>query len=155
MLAIVWDPHYKGLGLVIQFVGKERPLQTTCEYDCQTLFPFLIVAYNFLNPNDVGAQVPSFASQSTKTTSLYDLIEINEGMTTLVVKKQLNHFKVMKEEAKNPEGAWNTIFKFWVCSSTNSKDCWFLNWRGGSFEYCRYLHKPLTLLVGHRVSWDV
>jgi hypothetical protein len=76
-------------------------------------------------------------------------------MTTLVVKKQLNHFKVMKEEAKNPEGAWNTIFKFWVCSSTNSKDCWFLNWRGGSFEYCRYLHKPLTLLVGHRVSWDV
>jgi len=93
------------LGLVIQFVGKERPLQTSCEYDCQILFPLLVVAYNFINPNDVGAQVPSFAFQSTKTTSLYDLIEINQGMTTLMVKKQLNHFKVMKvmkDEAKNP-----------------------------------------------------
>jgi hypothetical protein len=26
MLAMMWDPHYKGLELVIQFVGKERPL---------------------------------------------------------------------------------------------------------------------------------
>jgi hypothetical protein len=102
MLVMVLNCCYKGLGLVIQFVGKERPLQTTCEYDYQTLFPLLVVAYNFINPNDVGARVPSFAFQSTKTTSLYDNIDIDEGMTTLVVKKQLNHFKVMKEEAKNP-----------------------------------------------------
>lgn len=38
----MWDPHYKGSGLVIQIVGKEKLLQTACEYD-------------FLNPDDVGA----------------------------------------------------------------------------------------------------
>jgi hypothetical protein len=26
MLAMMLDPHYKGLGIIIQFVGKERAL---------------------------------------------------------------------------------------------------------------------------------
>jgi hypothetical protein len=34
MLCMMLNPHYKGLGLVIQFVGKERALQITSEYGC-------------------------------------------------------------------------------------------------------------------------
>ncbi len=32
------NPHYKRLGLVNQFVGKEKTQQITSEYDHQTLF---------------------------------------------------------------------------------------------------------------------
>jgi len=37
MLAMMLDPHYKGWGLIIQFVGKERTLKIACEYDYQVL----------------------------------------------------------------------------------------------------------------------
>ncbi len=48
MLCMMLDPHYKGLGLVIQFVGKERALQITIEYGCalgwgSSFFPHIIV----------------------------------------------------------------------------------------------------------------
>ncbi len=33
VLCMMLDPHYKDLGLVIQFVGKERALQIVNEYD--------------------------------------------------------------------------------------------------------------------------
>jgi hypothetical protein len=50
-----------------------------------------------LNPNDVGVGTPNcFASQSIESTSLYDIMETNEEMPSLIVKKQLNHFQVKK-----------------------------------------------------------
>jgi hypothetical protein len=33
MLAMMLDPHFKRLGLLIQYVGKERVLQIASEYD--------------------------------------------------------------------------------------------------------------------------
>jgi hypothetical protein len=33
MLAMMLDPHFKRLGLLIQYVGKERTLQIASEYD--------------------------------------------------------------------------------------------------------------------------
>jgi hypothetical protein len=39
MLIMMLDPRFKGLGLVIQYVGKEKALHIVGEYDCQVLFP--------------------------------------------------------------------------------------------------------------------
>jgi hypothetical protein len=36
------NPYYKGLGLIIQFVGKKIVLQIASEYDHQFLLPLLI-----------------------------------------------------------------------------------------------------------------
>jgi len=85
MLAMILNLRFKGLGLVIQYVGKERTLHIASEYDHQVSFWFLICAYKYLNPSDVIVGVPSFASQNIEPTSLYDLIETNEKMALLVV----------------------------------------------------------------------
>ncbi len=111
MLAMMLDLCFKGLGLVIQYVGKERALHIIREYDPQVLFPLLICAHKYLNPSDVSVGAPSFASQSIEPTSVYDFIKIDEDMTLSIVKEQLNHFrikKVMKEECKDPLAWWRT-----------------------------------------------
>jgi hypothetical protein len=79
------NPCYKGLGLVIQFVNKERTLKIASEYDHQFCFHFLFMHITFLSHASVGAF--SFTSYSVEFTNLYDLMEINEEMTSLVVKK--------------------------------------------------------------------
>jgi hypothetical protein len=38
MLAMILDLHFKGLGLVIQYVDKERTLHIAGEYDHRVLF---------------------------------------------------------------------------------------------------------------------
>jgi hypothetical protein len=76
MLAMILNLRFKGLWLVIQYVGKERIVHIASEYDHQVSFRFLICAYEYLNPNDVSVGVPSFASQTIEPTSLYDLIEL-------------------------------------------------------------------------------
>ncbi len=81
------NPCYNGLGLVIQFVGKERTLQIASECDHQFLLPLLIYAYNFFNPSDTGFGASSFTSYSVEFTNLCDLMEINEEMASLVVKE--------------------------------------------------------------------
>jgi hypothetical protein len=110
MLAMMLDPHIKGLRLVIQYVGKERALHIASEYDHQILFPLLICAHKYLNPNDVSVRAPSFVFQSIEPTSFYDFIETNEEMTLSMVKKQLNHLKIkiVMEECKDPLAWWRT-----------------------------------------------
>ncbi len=109
MLTMMLDPHYKGLGLAIQNVGKERALQIASEYDRAILFPLFFCAYKFLNPINVSERVPNFASESSQSTSFYDLREIDEGMALLVVEEQFTHFKIKKgieEECKDPLAWW-------------------------------------------------
>jgi hypothetical protein len=97
MLVMILDFCYKGVKLVIQYVSKERVLHIASEYDHQVLLPFLVRAHHFLNPNDVGVGTPNcFASLNIKSTSLYDTMETNKEMASLIVKKQLNHFQVKK-----------------------------------------------------------
>jgi len=42
MLALILDPHYKKLGLVIQYVGKQRVFHIASKYDKKVLFSFLL-----------------------------------------------------------------------------------------------------------------
>jgi len=69
MLTMMLDPRYKGLGLVIQNVGKGRAFQIASEYDRAILFLLLVCAYKFLNPINVSERVPNFASESSQSTS--------------------------------------------------------------------------------------
>jgi hypothetical protein len=107
---MILDFCYKGVKLVIQYVGKERVLHITSEYDRQVLLPFLVRAHHFLNPNYVGVGTPNcFASQNIRNTSLYDTMETNKEMASLIVKKQLNHFQVKKiteEKCMYPLAWW-------------------------------------------------
>jgi hypothetical protein len=52
MLAHMLDPRYKGLKLVINYVGKEQIFQITRKYDKHVLFLLLICTYKVLNPSD-------------------------------------------------------------------------------------------------------
>ncbi len=45
MLNMMLDPRFKGLGLVIQYVGKEKIHLIIGEYDRYDLFPLLVHAY--------------------------------------------------------------------------------------------------------------
>jgi hypothetical protein len=108
MLAMMLDSHYKGLGLVIQYFGKERALQSR-EYDRAIFFPLFVYAYNFLDPTNVSERVPNFASKSFQFTSLYDVMEIDEDMALSMVKEQLTPFKIKKvieKECKDPLAWW-------------------------------------------------
>ncbi len=62
-------------------------MQISNEYGCHVLLPFLVFTNNFLNPNDVGVGASSSTTCSPKPTSLYDLMETNEKMASLVVKE--------------------------------------------------------------------
>lgn len=42
-------PHFKGLRLVIQYVGKEKTHLIVGEYDRYVLFPLLVHVYKVLN----------------------------------------------------------------------------------------------------------
>ncbi len=63
MLTIMLNPCYKNLGLVIQYVNKEKALHIVDEYDRQLLFPLLVWAYKFLNPTHASERTPSFTFQ--------------------------------------------------------------------------------------------
>ncbi len=87
MLALMFDPWYKGLGLVIDYIGKKWALQIVREYDRQVLFMFLVCAYKVLNPsNTCERALGSFTSQNSQTISLYDCMDMNEDMALLAVK---------------------------------------------------------------------
>ncbi len=94
MLAMMLNSCYKSLGLVIQYVDKERALHIVNEYDRQVLFPLLVWAYKFLNPTHASERTPSFTFQSSQSTSLHDLMESNGDMVLWVMKEQLTHFKI-------------------------------------------------------------
>jgi hypothetical protein len=51
------------------------------------LLPFLVLAYKFLHPDDVGVRILNFASQSTKTTKKIKFMEIAEEMTSSMVRE--------------------------------------------------------------------
>ncbi len=52
------------------------------------------------------------------------------------------------------ENAWGIIFLCCICSPPNFGYCYISNWSKKSFKYCKYLYKPLMLLVGLGQSWN-
>jgi hypothetical protein len=156
MLTMMLDPHYKGLGLVIQNVGRERAFQIANEYDKTTLFLLLVYAYKFLNPTNVSERVPNFASESFQFTSFYDIMEIDEDMALLVVKGQFTHFKIKKgieEECKDPL-AWckaHEIHYSYVGFVARQILGIVSSQIEGErvFSICGHLQKPTTLSIRH------
>jgi hypothetical protein len=89
MLALMLDPCFKGLGLVIQYVGKEKTFQVTSDYGIQVLFPFLVCAYKVLNPTKANERnTGGFASQSSQCSFLHDVMDTDEDMVLSIVKEQ-------------------------------------------------------------------
>jgi hypothetical protein len=110
MLNMMLDPRFKGLRLVIQYVGKEKAILITNEYDKYVLFPLLVHAYRFLNMFTtseivVASTMTNYEMNNFGVKSLYDLMEIDEKMVLSVVKEQMNHYRIRKvsdEECKSP-----------------------------------------------------
>ncbi len=57
------------LGLLIQYVGKERTLHIKGEYEKQILFPFLVCEHKYLKPSYASEKVLSSTSQNIQPTS--------------------------------------------------------------------------------------
>ncbi len=51
MLAIMLDPEYKNMCLVITYLGREAIVTLVANYDEQLLLPLLLKAYKGLLPN--------------------------------------------------------------------------------------------------------
>ncbi len=82
MLSMMLNPHFKGLGVVIQYVGKEKDALIAGEYDMYVLFPLLVHVYKFLNhyatsETSATSIMTNFEMNSLKIGSLYDLMEID------------------------------------------------------------------------------
>ncbi len=73
MLSMMLDPRFKGLRLVIQYVGKEKIILIAGEYDMYVLFPLLVYAYKFLNPF-VASTSTNSKMNNYGVGSLYDLM---------------------------------------------------------------------------------
>ncbi len=85
MLSMMLNPHFKGLGLVIQYVGKEKVALIVGEYDRYVLFPLLVHVCKFLNPfatseTIVASIMTNFEMNNFRARSLYDLMETDEEM---------------------------------------------------------------------------
>jgi hypothetical protein len=50
MLAIMFDPHYKYMKVIRNFLGNSFALQVVVEYDVKIVYPLLVQAYLHLNP---------------------------------------------------------------------------------------------------------
>jgi len=63
MLALMLDFEYKGLGLVIDYVGKQKAFHIVGDYDREVLFTLLLYAYKILNLINANERSPgNFAS---------------------------------------------------------------------------------------------
>jgi hypothetical protein len=80
-------PRYKESGLLMQYIGKEKILQITSDYNRKVLFPQLLCTYKFLNLANVNEKTLSFALKISKSSSLYDVMEIDEDVALSMVKK--------------------------------------------------------------------
>ncbi len=80
-------PHYKELGLLVQYISKEKILQVTSDYNRQVLFPQLFCTYKFLNLANVSEKTLSFALNFFQSSSFNDVMEIDEDVALSMVKK--------------------------------------------------------------------
>jgi hypothetical protein len=108
------DPRFKGLGLVVQYVGKEKNVLIVGEYDMYVLFLLLAHVYKFLNHYATSETIvisimTNFEANQSRVGSLYNLMETSKEMVLLVVKKHLKHYRIRKvndEECKNSLAWW-------------------------------------------------
>jgi len=104
ILVLMLHPHYKELGLFMQYIGKEKILHIISDYNRQVLFPQLLCTYKFLNLANVSEKTLSFALKFFQSSSLYDAMEIDEDVALSMVKNQLFCFKIKKVIEEEWEG---------------------------------------------------
>ncbi len=81
MLALMLDPQYEGLGMVIQYGGKQITFQITSAYDREYCSHFSFVHTKILNSTNANENGPcSFASHNSQFTNLYDVMENDDDM---------------------------------------------------------------------------
>ncbi len=81
MLALMLDSEYKGLGLVIDYVGKQRAFHIASDYDREVLFTLRLYAYKILNLTNANERSPcNIASLSSQSTSSYNVMENDDDM---------------------------------------------------------------------------
>jgi hypothetical protein len=77
------DPCFKGLGLVIKYVGKGKNALIVGEYDIYVLLLLLVHAYKFLNHYAISETIVvstmiNFEMNNFRVESLYALMEIDK-----------------------------------------------------------------------------
>ncbi len=94
------------LGVNHSIYWQKEILQITNEYECHFLFSLIVSTYNFqtkvmwalefLAPHPIVLNPQYTLMNFSQRTNLYDLMEINEKMTSLVVKKTTKLFQGQK-----------------------------------------------------------
>lgn len=93
--------------------------------------------------------------ESTKKTSLYDIMENNEEMVLFMIKEQLDHFRITKlneEECQDPLACKDHEVQFFYVEFVTRQILGIveLQIETRSLQHRRYLHKPSILSFGDK-----
>ncbi|KAJ7552447.1 hypothetical protein O6H91_06G055400 [Diphasiastrum complanatum] len=105
ILALMLDPHFKGLSLVRDYVGRDAAIQIVGEYDVKVLIPLLVTCFNRLNPRAQTTQ----PLEHDVADSLFGHQASDEEATTSLVKSELSLFRRLNiplEECSSPLQWW-------------------------------------------------
>jgi hypothetical protein len=119
------------------------------------LFPLLVHVFKILNPNAASEKTPRCTLESTKKTSLYDIMENIKEMVLFMIKEQQAHFRIMKlneEECKDLLAWRDREVQFFYVKFVTRQILGIveLQLETRSLQHCRYLHKPSTLPFGDK-----
>ncbi len=101
MLAIMFDPHFKNMKVIWDFVGDSLALQVMLEYDAKIMYPLLVQTYFHLNP--VKAVVKLIVVEDDH--NFFGQIIYNDGVIMSIMRNELHLFcwlSVGPMEIKNP-----------------------------------------------------
>lgn len=93
--------------------------------------------------------------ESTKKTSLYDIMENNEEMVLFMIKEQLDHSRITKpneEECQDPLACRDHEVQFFYVEFVTRQILGIveLQIETRSLQHRRYLHKPSILSFGDK-----
>ena len=105
MLSLMLDPRFKGLELVIQYVGVAAAKQVVEDYDRKILIPYLVKVHKFLNPGDSPATQLDPAPSSILFGAPASAEEACEGI--LIAELSLfRRLTIVHPEAEEPLAWW-------------------------------------------------
>jgi hypothetical protein len=98
------------LGLVIQYVNKQKAFHIAKEYDRKVLF-LLLCAYKILNPTNEMKESKVILYPKVPNLQVCMMSWSDDDMAVSMVKERLIHFRIKKlneEECKDPLVRWRT-----------------------------------------------
>ena len=90
MLSLMLDPRYKGLQVIIDYVGREKAMHIVAEYDQLVLMPLLVKVSRLLNPSLENNLVPTLEAT---TDSLFGHTSSTEEASEGMLKSELILFR--------------------------------------------------------------